>query len=242
MNMAPKERARELVAGIASDWGRITKGDINLRRELLEVLCTHTGVNGKVLLQPGLPGLYLFGCARSGDQIAYDILKQIGAALDFARPKAPGGIDKNAARDFVVDLLSTVLLIEFPELCPSANDATPEGVSAVDLIRKEIEDAGLACIDYKASAESEPVPRSMERAVRRFRDKEKYRELFWPEVDDGKESCHTQSKAVLRNGVCTETPSYGGTNDQAGTTSLDLAAHDPVTITPICHDEEGEIP
>jgi len=178
-----QKRARKLVAGNASDWGRITKGDINLRRELLEALCVDFGPRGSPVLKSGIPGLYLFACARSGDKTAYDMLKQMGAELDFERPKAPGGKDANAARDFVVDLLSTVLQIEFPELSPGANDATPEETSSIDMIRKAIEDHGLGGIDYRAPVGAAPVPRSMERAVKRFRKKFKYRELFWPDGD-----------------------------------------------------------
>ena len=183
MLMNAQERARQLVAGIASDWGRITKGDINLRRELLEELCVDVGPIGSMVLKPGIPGLYLFSCARSGDQTAYDLLKEMGAELDFERPKAPGGKDANAARDFVVDLLSTVLMIEFPEICQGANDSTEAGTSAIDMVRKAIEDFGLASVDHRAPVGSAPVPRSMERAVRRFRQKSKYRELFWPDGD-----------------------------------------------------------
>jgi len=176
-------RARQLVAGIACDWGRITKGDINLRRELLEALCLDADPAGNLVIKPGIPGLYMFSCASNGDQTAYDILKGMGAELDFERPKAPGGKDANAARDFVVDLLSTVLQIEFPELSPGANDATPEETSSIDMIRKAIEDHGLGGIDYRAPVGAAPVPRSMERAVKRFRKKFKYRELFWPDGD-----------------------------------------------------------
>lgn len=183
MFVQAQERARKLVAGVAHDWRRITKGDINLRRELLEALCLDTDPVGDPELKSGLPGLYLLSCACSGDQTAYDLLEDIGAELDFERPKAPGGKDANAARDFVVDLLSTVLMIEFPEICQGANDATKAGTSAIDMIRKAIEDFGLAGVDYRAPFGSAPVPRSMERAVRRFRQKPKYRELFWPDSD-----------------------------------------------------------
>lgn len=181
--MMAQKRAQHLVAGVASEWGRITNSDINLRRELLEALCLDPDSVGDLVLKPGLPGLYLFSCARSGDKTAYDILTEIGTELDFERPKAPGGKDANAARDFVVDLLSTVLMIEFPDLCQGANDSTEAGTSAIDMIRKAIEDFGLASIDYRAPVDSAPTPRSMERAVRRFRQKSKYRELFWPDGD-----------------------------------------------------------
>lgn len=183
MLMTAQGRARQLVGGIVSDWGRITKGDINLRRELLEALCLDNDPVGNLALKSGLPGLYLFSCARSGDQTAYDLLKDIGAELNFERPKAPGGKDANAARDFVVDLLSTVLMIEFPKISQGANDSTEAGTSAIDMIRKAIEYLGLASVDYRAPVDSAPVPRSMERAVRRFREKSKYRELFWPDAD-----------------------------------------------------------
>jgi hypothetical protein len=181
MRVTPAERARELVAGIAPEWGRITKGDIDLRRELLDALCFDFGPGGERTLKAGLPGLYLFHCAQRGDKAAYDLLSQAGFKLDFDRPKAPGGVDRNAARDFVVDLMATVLMVDFPQLCLSANNATAEGTSAVDLVRKALEDAGLGCVDYRSPIGDEPVPRSMERAVRRFRDKPRYRELFWPE-------------------------------------------------------------
>jgi hypothetical protein len=178
----PAERARELVVGIKPEWGRITKGDINLRYELLHVLCVDATPGGGRQLKAGLPALYILRCAQNGDKAAYDLLSELGLGLGFERPKRPGGVDRNAARDFVVDLLSTVLMMENPELNQSANNATPEGTSAVDLIRKAIEDEGLGCIDYRASLADEPVPRSMERAVRRFRENSRYRELFWPDV------------------------------------------------------------
>lgn len=183
MLLVAQKRAQHLVAGVAPEWGRITNGEINLRRELLEALCLDTDPVGGLVLKSGLPGLYLFSCARNGDQTAYDLLKHMGAALDFERPKAPGGKDANAARDFVVDLLSTVLMVEFPELCQGANDTTEAGTSAIDIVRKAIEDFGLTSIDYRAPVGTAPVPRSMERAVRRFRQKSKYQELFWPDGD-----------------------------------------------------------
>lgn len=241
MGKTPWQRAQQLVAGIAPIWGRIAEGNIILRRELLEVLCLDVCPNGRQLLKPGLPGVYLFSCARSGDKVAYDLLRAIGVELDFGRPKKREGIDANATRDFVVHILSKILQDEHSELCEGANDATPGGTSAIDLIRKGIEAAGLGCIDYRAPIGSAPVPRSMERAVKRFREKDKYRELFWPECKDS-DSCHTQSGAVLRSGVCTETPSYGGTNDQLGTPTLGCAAHNPVALAPVCPDERGQIP
>lgn len=182
-NITPQQRARELVAAIAPVWGRITKGDINLRREILEERYTDPGANGSRRWICGLPGLYLVSCARQGDKTAYDLLSEMGMELGFERPKRPGGAAANAARDFAVYFLSAELMAEFPELCPGANDATAEGVSAVDMIRKAIEDAGLGCIDYRAQNHSAPVPRSMERAVRRFCENREYRELFWPEVE-----------------------------------------------------------
>lgn len=242
MGITPQERAQWLVAENAHVWERITNGDINLRRMLLEELFTEPGANSSRQRKFGLPELYLISCARQGDKAAYDLLSDMGVELDFDRPKAPGGVDANAARDFVVYFLSVLLMYEFPELCPGANDATPEGVSAVDMIRKAIEDAGLGCIDYRAQLHSAPAPRSMERAVRRFREKRKYRELFWPEVDAHEESCHTQYSAVLSRCVCTETSSDGGTDDTTGTTALGYAAHDPVALTPICPNEGREIP
>lgn len=242
MATTPSARAQQLVAGIKPDWGRITKGDINLRRQLLEVLCLDEVLLGGSTLKPGVPGLYLFACAGNGDQTAYDLLIALGADLNCVRPKAPGGKDANAARDFMVDLLSTVLMIEYPELFQGANNATEEGTSAVDMIRKAIEDAGLGCIDYRAAVTDAPVPRSMERAVRRFRNKSKYRELFWPVFDEEEESCHTPSGAVLGSGVCTETSSDGGANDRTGTIALGCAAHDLVSLLPVCPDESRKIP
>jgi hypothetical protein len=177
----PAERARELVLEIKPEWDRITKGDINLRYELFHVLCVDATLEGGRKLKAGLPTLYVLICAKNGDGVAYDLLTEFGFELDFKRPKRPGRVATNAARDFVVHFLVTVLMLEFPELCPSANDSTPEGTSAADLIRKAIEGAGLGCIDYRGPVENAPVTRSMERAVRRFRDNASYRELFWHE-------------------------------------------------------------
>lgn len=181
MRVTPAERASELVRGIVPEWSRITSGDINLRRELLASLCFDFSPSGEQTLKAGLPALYLWRCAQGGDKTAYDLLAESGERLDFDRPKTPGGVDRNAARDFVVDLLTTALMMDFPELCLSANNATAEGVAAVDMVRKAIEDAGLGCVDYRSPVGDEPVPRSMERAVRRFRKKPQYRELFWPD-------------------------------------------------------------
>jgi hypothetical protein len=179
MRVTPEERACELVARLAPEWGSITKGDINLWRELLDAFCFEVDPRGDRTLTPGLPTLYIWRCAQSGDKVAYNLLAEAGAQLDFDRPKTPGGIARNAARDFTVDLLATVLMIEFPELFLSASNATAEGISAVDMVRKAIEDAGLECVDYRSPVGDEPVPRSMERAVRRFREKQRYRELLW---------------------------------------------------------------
>jgi hypothetical protein len=180
--ITPAARARALVSGVKPEWDRITRGDINLRYELLQVLCVDATPVGGRKLKAGLPALYVLRCAKDGDNVAYDLLSELGLEQDFKRPKRPGGVAINAARDFVVNLLSTVLMMEFPELYLSANSATPEGTSAVDLIRKAIEDEGLGCIDYRSQLAAEPVPRSMERAVRRFRKNSRYRELFWPDV------------------------------------------------------------
>ena len=177
----PAERARKLVSEVEPAWDRITKGDINLRYELFHVLFVDATPEGGRKLKAGLPTIYVLICAKNGDGVAYDLLSEFGFELDFKRPKRSGRVARNAARDFVADFLVTVLMLEFPELCPSANDATPEGTSAVDLIRKAIEDAGLMCIEHRAPDENAPVPRSMERAVRRFRDNASYRELFWHE-------------------------------------------------------------
>jgi hypothetical protein len=98
--------------------------------------------------------------------------------VDFERPKAPGGVARNAARDFVVSLLVTELMAEFPELSFGANTATKEGSSAVDLIRHALEDAGLGCIDYRVAADQSPAPRSLEQAVRRFRRNDEYSDLL----------------------------------------------------------------
>lgn len=242
MGITPQERAQQLVAANAHVLERISKGDINLRREMLEELYTDLGANGLPQWKPGLPGLYLLICARQGDKTAYELLNDMGMALDFDRPKRPGGVDANAARDFAVYYLSAVLMDEFPELCPGANDATSEGVSAVDMIRKAIEDAGLGCIDYRAQNHEAPVPRSMERALRRFCKNPKYRELFWPEVDAPEESCPTKCETVPSSRVRTETSSDGGTNDTTGTPALGYAAHNPVALSPLCPDESRQIP
>lgn len=172
-----------MVTEIKPIWDELYSGKINVRREVLEIICIDIGPLGVRTLKPGIPSLHLFHCARSGDQAAYDLLYEIGADLDFDRPKLPGGRDANAARDFAVDYVSTILLSEYPELCRGANNATVEGTSAVDMIRKTIEDTGLGCIDYRKRAEEAPIPRSMERAIRRFQENPKNRELFWPDID-----------------------------------------------------------
>lgn len=175
----PWKAAQELVQGVRPKWSRITSGKINLRKELLSEICIDESLAPLRQLRSGLPGLYLISCAQHGDQVAYDLLAEIGIAPTFARPKRPGGVAVNAARDFVVSVLAKMLMMACPELSYGANSATQEGTSAVDLIRKALEEAGLGCIDYKASSEQAPVPRSMEQAVRRFQTNEKYRELCW---------------------------------------------------------------
>ena len=186
MKITPQARAKQLVAANKDKLNELFKGDVNIRRKLLEVICVEVDPTGARQLKLGLPGLYLSSLARQtgkdGDKEAYDLFKELGGKLDTPRPKRPGGVAGNAARDFAVDLLSTGLRIEYPELFGTANSATGEGVSAVDIIRQAIEDAGLGCIDYRASTEDAPVPRSMEQAIRRFRQHDRHRELYWPDA------------------------------------------------------------
>jgi hypothetical protein len=191
MKITPQARAKQLVAANKDKLNELFKGDVNIRRKLLEVICVEVDPTGARQLKLGLPGLYLSILARQtgkdGDKEAYDLFKEIGGELDTPRPKRPGGVSENAARDFAVDLLSTGLRIEYPELFRTANDATAEGVSAVDIVRVAIEEAGLDCIDHRVLEDQAPTPRSMEKAVRRFRQNGRYRELYWPdpEANDG---------------------------------------------------------
>lgn len=178
MGVTPKEYAKQLVTGVIHIWDQITKGDIDIRRALLELRCVENHSKNSGPLRPGLPGLYLALSAEQGDQLAYDLLAELGVKVTRERPKTPGGVAGNAARDFVVSVLVTELMAEFPELSFGANTATNEGTSAVDLIRQAIEDAGLGCIDYRAAADQAPTPRSLEQAVRRFRGNSKYSDLL----------------------------------------------------------------
>lgn len=171
--------ATHLVKQVQPHWGRITSGKIDIRYELLNELCIDQSPNGQKQLRPGIPGLYLHVCAHKGDQTAYDLLVALCSCPTCKRPRRPGGRPLNSARDFVVDLLSQLLIIQYPDLFAGANDATAEGVSAIDMIRKAIEDCGLGCIDYRGGAKTAPIPRSMERAVRRFREHPRYREIYW---------------------------------------------------------------
>lgn len=184
MKITPQARARQIVAANKDKLDELFKGNFNIRRELLEVICVEVGPTGARQLELGLPGLYLSILARQtgkdGDKEAYDLFKELGGELDTPRPMRPGGVAGNAARDFAVDLLSTGLRIEYPELFGTANDATAEGVSAADIVRVAIEDAGLDCINHRVLEDQAPTPRSMEKAVRRFRQNGRYRELFWP--------------------------------------------------------------
>ena len=178
MGKTPRGRAQQLVAAVTPLWGAIIKGDVDIRRELLDLRCVEAvSTNGRQL-RPGLPGLYLVSSAEHGDQVAFDLLSELGLTVDLERPKSPGGVAGNAARDFVVSILVTELMAEFPELSFGANTATNEGTSAVDLIRQAFEDAGLACIDYRAAPDQAPTPRSLEQAVRRFRGNSKYSDLL----------------------------------------------------------------
>ncbi|MDC0121720.1 hypothetical protein OAI29_08035 [Amylibacter sp.] len=180
MNMLTEKRAKTLIAPITKQvWDEITGGNINLRRLQLEELCCDIDHSGNLKLKYGLPGLYLFGCLDDGDQVAFDLLTDLGTTPNIPRPKTPGGKDANAARDFTLSYLSKVLMLECPELFQGANDTTHEGTSAIDMIRKALEDSGFGCIDNSKPSQNCPVPRSAERAVRRFREKAKYREIFW---------------------------------------------------------------
>jgi hypothetical protein len=187
MKITPQARAKQLVAANKGKLSDLFKGDINIRRDLLEVICVEVDPTGARQLKAGLLGLYLSILARQtgkdGDKEAYDLFEEFGGEVNTPRPKRPGGLAANAARDFAVDYLSTLLRIEYPELFGTANSATGEGVSAVDIIRQAIEGAGLGCIDYRASTEDAPVPRSMEQAIRRFRQHDRHRELYWPEPE-----------------------------------------------------------
>ena len=180
MNMLAEKRAKTLIAPITTQvWDEITGGNINLRRLQLEELCCDINHSGSLKLKRGLPGLYLFGCLDNGDQVAYDLLTDLGVNPNIPRPKMPGGKDANAARDFTLSYLSKVLILKCPELFQGANDTTHEGTSAIDMIRKTLEDTGFGCIDNSKPSQNCPVPRSAERAVRRFWEKAKYREIFW---------------------------------------------------------------
>ena len=180
INTHAYQHARTLIGQISNqDLDRIMEGKLNLRRMLLEEICCDIAPSSSLNLKGGLPGLYLLTCAKNGDPTAFDLLTAVGMDLNMARPKAQGGKDANAARDFLLSYLSKVLMLKYPELSHGANNATREGQSAIDIVRKALEDAGVGCIDYRAEIQNCPVPRSAERAVRRFSQKRKYRELFW---------------------------------------------------------------
>ena len=184
INNQAYQHARTLIGQISKqDLDKIMEGKLNLRRMLLEEICCNINSSGHLNLKLGLPSLYLFVSAENGDPTAFDLLTSLGMNLNMARPKAPGGKDANATRDFLLSYLSKILMLKYPELSRGANNATREGQSAIDIVRKALEDAGVACIDYRAEIQNCPVPRSAERAVRRFRLKRKYRELFWSMSD-----------------------------------------------------------
>lgn len=167
-----------LVREWRANWDAITSGRFDLRQILLkEISCEGSEEEG-VRLRPGIAGAYLVRCAEAGDQVAYDFMRDMGYEPDFERPKRPGGRPMNAMRDAAVHFMAQELRGAFPELCLSANDTTPEGKSAVDLIRWALEAEGLGVVDSRARDDQVPVPRTMERAVRRLRQNEKYREIF----------------------------------------------------------------
>ena len=180
INTHAYQHARTLIGQISKqDLDRIMEGKLNLRRMLLEEICCDIAPSGHLNLKSGLPGLYLLSCAKNRDPTAFNLLTDLGVDLNMDRPKLPGGKDANAARDFLLSYLSKVLMLKYPELSHGANNATREGQSAIDIVRKALEDSDVGCIDYRASIQDCPVPRSAERAVRRFRQKQKYQELFW---------------------------------------------------------------
>jgi hypothetical protein len=168
-----------LVREWLASWDAITSGRFDLRRILLEeIACERVAEGEGVRLRPGIAGAYLARCAEAGDQAAYDLLSEGGYELDCERPKRPGGRPMNALRDAAVAYLARDLLAAFPELRFSASDATPEGKSAVDLIRLSLEAEGLGVVDSRARDDQAPVSRAMERAVRRLLRGVRYREIF----------------------------------------------------------------
>ena len=59
MKITPQARARQIVAANKDKLDELFKGNFNIRRELLEVICVEVGPTGARQLELGLPGLYL---------------------------------------------------------------------------------------------------------------------------------------------------------------------------------------
>jgi hypothetical protein len=81
MGKTPRGRAQQLVAAVTPIWGAITKGDVDIRRELLDLRCVEAVSTNVRQLRPGVPGLYLVSCAEHGDQVAVDFhpeLRRLG--------------------------------------------------------------------------------------------------------------------------------------------------------------------
>ena len=244
MNEAAQIRANQMVALLKPKWGDLSGGSINLRREVLYALYVDETDTGIATVKDGLPAIYLARRAKEGDQSAYDLLVELGYHPSYERPKRPGGVDRNAARDFTVYFLSSLLIDEFPELFCGANDATKEGTSAVDMIRLALENSGLACIAYRGADQCSTVPRSMEKAVRRFRNNSKYKELFWDthQVGTEEESCPTLIQNHLDKVVFSETTDVGDQNDRDTTPTCSTSTHGPFKVQSICAGESRDIP
>lgn len=185
--VAARQRARELVVPLKPRWSDLTSAQRDLRREILITLLDR-GEGDAAASRSGIKGLLLPVYARNGDQTAYDLARERGYDLgSMERPKRQGGRSQTGLRDFIIWFLSEVLREEFPQLTVGANDATGAAVSSVDIIRHALEEEGMGVIDYRAVQDTEPSPRSAEKAVRRMHNNEQYAELFAPEWDEVRE-------------------------------------------------------
>ena len=113
------------------------EGKLNLRRMLLEEICCDIAPSSSLNLKGGLPGLYLLTCAKNGDPTAFDLLTAVGMDLNMARPKAQGGKDANAARDFLLSYLSKVLMLKYPELSHGAT-----------MLRAKVSQLSISCAKH----------------------------------------------------------------------------------------------
>ena len=185
MSQQAEMYARHLVGQVEPIWSELTSSAVDPRRELLRSMTVDDTGTG---LQPGIAGAYLEARTRVGDRSAYDLMVELGMEPDFACGKRRGRPSETGMRAFIVYILALQLTDKYPAIKFGANDATAPGISAIDMIRAALEEAGLACIDRQKGDSEAAGNRSMEKAVRRMWEDQKLHELFDPDWTEAYEA------------------------------------------------------